>query len=46
MSEMSYKQQNLYLILASLQFVKIINVHYVALQLDLATLYSSNFFLL
>ena len=32
---MSHKQHDL--ILISLQFVKVISVHYVALQLDLAT---------
>ena len=36
---MSHKQHDL--ILISLQFRKVISVHYVALQLDLATLYSS-----
>ena len=40
--EMSHEEQNL--IISSLQFRKIINIHYVALQFDLATLYLSNFF--
>ena len=39
---MSQKKQNL--ILTSLQIRKNINVHYVALQLDLATLCWSNVF--
>ena len=41
---MSQKKQNL--ILTSLQIRKNINGHYVSLQLDLATLYWSHFFLL
>ena len=41
MGEMSDKQKNYFLPVCN--SVKIINVHYVALQLDLATLYPSNF---